>query len=65
KPKDLANEKEILPLRLRSGLKALFAQNDSFAVTLAHFRHFRHFPDKRLTTYQLTSYHSPDIRWRI
>ncbi|MFH1885044.1 MAG: hypothetical protein ABIL62_20305 [Planctomycetota bacterium] len=37
KPKDLANEKEILPLRLRSGLKAFFAQNDSFAVTLAHF----------------------------
>ncbi|MFH1881258.1 MAG: hypothetical protein ABIL62_00930 [Planctomycetota bacterium] len=30
KPKDLANEKEILR----------FAQNDSFAVTLAHFRHF-------------------------
>jgi len=29
-PKDLANEKEILR----------FAQNDSFAVTLAHFRHF-------------------------
>jgi len=27
KPKDLANEKEILR----------FAQNDSFAVTLAHF----------------------------
>jgi len=33
-PKDLVNEKEILPLRLRSGLKASFAQNDSFAVTL-------------------------------
>jgi hypothetical protein len=30
KPKDLANEKEILR----------FAQNDSFAVTLVHFRHF-------------------------
>ncbi|MCH7558424.1 MAG: hypothetical protein IIB56_13345 [Planctomycetes bacterium] len=30
KPKDLANEKEIL----------CFAQNDSFAVTLAHFSHF-------------------------
>ena len=30
KPKDLANEKEILR----------FAQNDSFAGTLAHFRHF-------------------------
>jgi hypothetical protein len=30
KPKDLVNEKEILRL----------AQNDSFAVTLAHFRHF-------------------------
>ncbi len=29
-PKDLANEKEILR----------FAQNDSFAVTLAHFRQF-------------------------
>ena len=29
-PKDPANEKEILR----------FAQNDSFAVTLAHFRHF-------------------------
>ncbi len=29
-PKDLANEKEILR----------FAQNDSFAVTLVHFRHF-------------------------
>jgi len=29
-PKDLANEKEILR----------FAQNDSLAVTLAHFRHF-------------------------
>ncbi|MFH1881576.1 MAG: hypothetical protein ABIL62_02535 [Planctomycetota bacterium] len=39
KPKDLANDKEILPLRLRSGLKAFFAQNDSFAITLAHFRH--------------------------
>ena len=33
KPKDLANEKEILPLRLRSGLKASFAQNDSVAVS--------------------------------
>jgi len=32
-PKDLANEKEILR----------FAQNDSFAVTLAHFRQFRYF----------------------
>jgi len=30
KPKDMANEKEILR----------FAQNDSFAVILAHFRHF-------------------------
>jgi len=30
KLKDLANEKEILR----------FVQNDSFAVTLAHFRHF-------------------------
>ncbi len=29
KPKDLANDKEILR----------FAQNDSFAITLAHFRH--------------------------
>ena len=34
KPKDLANEKEILR----------FAQNDSFAVTLAHFRHFSKTP---------------------
>jgi len=31
-PKDLANEKEILPLRLRSGLKASFAQNDSSSL---------------------------------
>jgi len=30
KPKDLDNEKEILR----------FAQNDSFAITLVHFRHF-------------------------
>ena len=41
KPKNLANEKEILR----------FAQNDSFAVTLAHFRHFS---DNLLTTHQLT-----------
>jgi hypothetical protein len=34
KPKDLATEKEILR----------FAQNDSFAVTLAHFRHFYFLP---------------------
>jgi hypothetical protein len=39
-PNDLANEKEILPLRLRSGLKAFFAQNDSFAVTLGTLVHF-------------------------
>ncbi len=38
-PKDLGNEKEILR----------FAQNDSFAVTLAHFRHF---PDNQLTNNQ-------------
>jgi len=43
KPKELANELEILPLRLRSGLKAFFAQNDSFAVTLGTLTHFRHF----------------------
>ena len=33
KPKDLANEKSRY-----IGIR--FAQNDSFAVTLAHFRHF-------------------------
>ncbi len=37
KPKDLANEKEIPAL---ADLRLRFAQNDSFAVTLAHFRHF-------------------------
>jgi hypothetical protein len=31
KPKDLANEREILR----------FAQNDSLAVTLVHFRHLK------------------------
>jgi hypothetical protein len=52
-PKDQANEREILR----------FAQNDSFAVTLAHFNHFQRFfmvPDA--TEYrQSTSYlnHQP------
>jgi hypothetical protein len=41
KPKDMNNEKEILR----------FAQNDSFAITLVHFRHFS---DNQLTTHQLT-----------
>ena len=40
KPKDLANEKEILHFALR---KESFGQNDSFAVTLGTLAHFRHF----------------------
>lgn len=41
--KDLAHEKEIIPLRLRSGPKVPFTQNDSVTVTLDTIAHFRHF----------------------
>ena len=52
-PKDLANEKEILR----------FAQNDSFAVNLAHFRHFSSLefaPDSSFhTSYAYMLFQSP------